>query len=282
MTMSTSRATRTSSDFVSNFSLLVLALALGASDAGAATPKSPSARLKRVSQSLEAIAGRTKSSRGLTATAETAAGALVTYTGVGLLIGTVKFAKDPARPTTGRFNEDLGRAFIDAYTKTPGSVLGVAVGGMLTFTGVGLLTSGIQGLFGPYHAELVHDSFAPRPARTEPEIQAKAELGESYLKDWSNMARRNRLFYGWTGLVCGGLILIAATAHPEEPAPFFMGGVSGVYGLVSLLTESPTEEEHASYEAWKSGAPLETAGRGFRLAAMPAPGAMGLAVSFGF
>ncbi|HUP56893.1 MAG TPA: hypothetical protein VM598_05525 [Bdellovibrionota bacterium] len=259
-----------------------MALALIATEARAATPKTPAARLKRVNQSLEAVAGRTRSSRGLTATAETAAGALVTYTGVGLLIGAVKFGKDPARPTTGSFNVDLGHAFVDAYTKTPGMILGIAVGGMLTATGVGLLTSGIQGLFGPYHAERVYDSFAPRPAGTDAEIQAKAELGELYLKDWANMARRNRQLYGWTGLICGGLILIAATATPEEPAPFFMGGVSGVYGLVSLLTESPTEEEYASYEAWKSGAPLETAGKGFRLAAMPAPGAMGMAVSFGF
>jgi hypothetical protein len=285
MTMSTSRATRTSSGFVSNSRIAALLLLIygTSAPAHAATPKTPGARLKRVNQSLEAVAGRTRSARGVTATAETAAGVLVAYTGIGLLIGSVKFGKDPARPTTGRFNEDLGHAFIDAYTKTPGMVLGLATGAVLTYTGYKLLHSGVGGIFDPYPLELeYYNDFTPKPARTDAEIAAKAELGESRLKEWAATSRKDRLFYGWTGLVCGGLLLIAATAHPEEPAPFFMGGVSGVYGLVSLLTETPTEEEHASYEAWKSGAPIETAGTGFRLAAMPSPGAMGLALSFGF
>src|SRR5277367_1501232 len=75
--------------------LLACAIVLPAQASLAATTKSPAIRLKRVNQALESIAGRARSARYLVATGEVAAGALYTFTGVGLVYGSVKYARNP-------------------------------------------------------------------------------------------------------------------------------------------------------------------------------------------
>jgi hypothetical protein len=247
--------------------------------------KSPGVRLKRVNQALESIAGRDKSARYLEGTAELAAGTLYTVTGVGLIYGVGKYMNQPNLPSSGLFSVELGSAFIDAYSRIPGVVLGVGVGGALTITGVSMGLEGYKLLFKrPRETESFFYGEWQAPPKTDKDVEKKADLGERTLKAWADKGRRDRLVAGWTNLACGGLILIAAAAHPEEPMGFFLGGGAGVYGFVSLLDTSQAEEEFLDYEAWRTDTPRETRlrGSGFKLAALPSPQAMALGFSYGF
>jgi hypothetical protein len=252
---------------------------------GWASTKSPAIRLKRVNQALEAIAGHERSTRTLMGTGEIAAGTLYTFTGIGLVYGSVKYGRNSNLGPTGLFPVDLGSAYIDAYSKGPGVALGVGTGGMLTFMGVSLFGSGISDLKHGLEVErYYYDEFGRIPQRTEDEIARKADIGEKKLTAYADAARRSRQFYGWSNLVVGVLMLGAATAHPDQPAGFFLGGGAGVYGFVTLLQESQAEEEYADYVAWKSDTPRESSksNDAIQLAAVPTPRSLALGLSFRF
>jgi len=288
MTTSMYQETRISLVFGSNSKLPAAALAalffLHTPQAFAA--KTAGVRLKRVNQALESIAGRDRSSRYLTGTAELAAGTLYTVTGLGLIYGVGKYMNQPNLASSGLFSVELGSAFIDAYSRVPGVILGLGVGGVLTVTGVSMGLDGYQLLFKrPAKTDaFFYGEWQTAPAKSEADVARKADLGERTLRDWADESRRSRLFHGWMNLVSGGLILVAAAAHPEEPMGFFLGGGAGVYGFVSLLDDSQAEEEYLDYEAWRTDTPREAhlRGAGFRLAAVPSSQAMALGVSYGF
>src|SRR4051812_19187299 len=139
MTMSTYRETRISSGSGSSSKILAAALVavlLQTPQAWAA--KSAGVRLKRVNQALESVAGRDRSSRYLTGTAELAAGTLFTVTGIGLAVGSLKYMNQADVKSSGFFSVELGHAFIDAYGRIPGVILGVGTGAALTITGVNM------------------------------------------------------------------------------------------------------------------------------------------------
>jgi hypothetical protein len=249
-----------------------------------ADTKTPGARLRRVSQGLETIAGRDRSTRYLGGTAEVLAGGGLVYTGVELVAGSIKFGKDPERGKTGNYAQDLGSAFIDAYSRPLGAPLGVIVGGVMTAGGVALGLDGLSSFAHPSVAQRYYDSeFQTLPQKTEAEVLAKATAGEKRLSEFASSARHARLLAGWTSLAAGSLVLIAATAHPEDPAGFFIGGAGGVYGLVTLFSESTAESEFADYEAWRTDTPREASSpRHLALAAIPTPHSLGMGLSWRF
>jgi hypothetical protein len=265
--------------------LVMILLLPYASPVARADVKPANSRLKHVNHTLQGIAGRMRSSRGLGGTGEVIAGTVFTYTGVGLVVGTAKYMNQPNLGDTGNFSVDLGHAFIDAYGRVPGAILGASTGAVLTYTGLRLTFGGIADISHPTAVErYYYEEFEKMPQSNPAEIERKADLGEARLKEIVAQARHDRLFYGWTTLSCGALMLIAATAHPDQPAGFFLGGGAGVYGFVSLLTDSQTEEEYADFVAWETDTPRDTSRRsgGWTVAALPTPRSLALGLSWGF
>ncbi len=144
----------------------------------------------------------------------------------------------------------IARNSDDPDTRSTGAVV-------LGVTGGVFVVAGVMVLFLPSDFEKLPQAYAALPSNGPELMHAKVLIGEDYLRQLGERARKQRIISSLVGIGAGAAyITIGASSSSSSQRDWmiYSGAAIAALGIADLLTERKAETEYKAYDSWRSHA----------------------------